>query len=245
MLLEQLKHLGFTKNESNVYLALFRVGKMKAGQIMKETSLPRSVVYLALQELLGRELISKIEKNGVAVFSANDPMNLVYETRMRATTAEEVAKELKEYKGVANREATLYEGDDVIEKVAEKNLDASAGETIYFMGSSKFGIQANLGRFWKKYHKLRAQKKIKCKILYDRETNDLILKDRNKSPLCEARYLPFGAENPMWFNICGDVVSIVVPGENPPIAFAIRSKETAKSLVNYFEYLWEQSKDVL
>lgn len=245
MLIEELKQLGFTKNESNVYLSLFRIGKMKASQIMRETSLPRSVVYLALEELMSRELISKIEKNGVSIFIANDPMNLVYESRLKATKAEEVARELKDYKGVANREATLYEGDDVIEKVTLKNLDAKQGETIYFMGSSKFGIQANLGRYWKKYHKTRYQNKIKCKILYDRDTNDLILKDRNKSPLCEARYLPFGAENPMWFNICEDVISIVVPGETPPIAFTIRSKDTAKALVNYFEYIWERSKDVL
>jgi hypothetical protein len=34
---------------------------------------------------------------------------------------------------------------------------------------------------------------------------------------------------------------MIVPAENPPIAFVIKSKLTAEAVVQYFNYLWNQA----
>ncbi len=237
---EKLHLLGFSKNLSTTYMCLLRLGESKASTIIKETGLQRSVVYTGLEELLTRGLITETTLRGIALFKINDPDALVYEAEQKKILAEKISEELKKQQGVKNREALIYEGEDIIQRVTEKSLQSQPGSTIYFLGPSKFGIQANLERYWKKYHTQRIEKEINCKILYDSETDPEIVESRNKMELCEAKFLPPQLEVPMWFNIFEDTVGMIIPSEDPPLAFIIKSKKTADALRNYFEYLWQQ-----
>ncbi len=243
MIEENLKKLGFSQNEIKIYLTLIRLGKCKAGDLIKETSLQRSVVYNGLEKLYERGLVGKSFSNGVAVYLSNDPESLVNEAEQKIFLAKKVAEELKEKQQVRDREVVVYEGEDIIKRVADKNLNAKAGSTIYFLGPSKFGVQTNLERYWQHYHKKRAEKGINCKILYEQGTDPKIVENRNTLPLCEARYLPINSEMPISFIIGDDMVGMIVPTEHPPLAFLIKSIKTADGLKKYFEYLWEQGKN--
>lgn len=244
MIEENLKKLGFTQNEVKIYLTLLRLGKLKAGELIKEAGLQRSVVYNGLDELFKRGLVSKSVTKGVAVYASNDPEALVHEAEQKAFLAKKISRELKQKQRMKDREVVVYEGEDIVKRVADKSLDSRAGSTIYFLGPSKFGIQANLEKYWQQYHKKRFEKEVNCQILYDKSTDPRIVKNRNALPLCEARYLPIEMEMPMSFIISEYMVGIVVPSENPPLAFLIRSLKTAEALKNYFEYLWGQSTPV-
>ncbi len=242
MLEDNLKKLGFTSNETKIYLALLRLGKIKAGEIIKETGLQRSVVYSGLDEFMKRELISRSVSKGVALYTISDMDALVHEAENRKLLAEYVAEELKNKQGAKSREVLVYEGVDIIKRISDKNLDSKSGSTMYFLGPSKFGIQSNLEKYWSHYHKKRVEKDIYCKILYDKTTDPEIVSSRNTLPLCEAKYLPFETEMPMWFSICDDSVGMIVPSEEPPLAFLIKSQKTAEALKRYFDYLWRQGK---
>ena len=122
--------------------------------------------------------------------------------------------------------------------MSEKSLNTEPNDTVYFLGPSKFGIQANLEKYWKKYHKKRADLNIKCKLLYDKSTDPKIIENRNRQPLCEAKYLPLDTEMPMSLIINNKMTAIIVPSEHPPLAFLITSKKTSEALKKYFEYLW-------
>jgi hypothetical protein len=195
--------------------------------------------------LAERELVSKTVSKGVTLYKIVDPEALVHEAEQRAVLAKKVAENLKEKRQAGDREVLIYEGEDIIKRISDKNLDAEKGSTVYFLGPSKFGVQKNLEAYWKQYHKKRIEKGIHCKLLYDRSTDPEILKERNTLPFCEARYLPFGTEMAMWFNICGDSVSMIVPSEEPPLAFLLKSSKSADALKKYFDYLWEQSNNKL
>jgi len=240
MLGENLKKLGFTENEIKIYLCLLRLGKVRAGEVIKETSLQRSVVYNALKALTERELVSTSVSKGATLYATNDPEVLVSEAEQRTLLAKGTAEELKEKRHARDREILVYEGEDIIKRICDKNLDAKSGAEIYFLGPSKFGIQSTLEKYWQGYHKKRVAKGLRCKILYGRTTSPEIVANRNRMPLCEAKYLPLESEMPMWFNISEDSVGIVVPSENPPLAFLIKSAKTAEALKKYFDYLWEQ-----
>ena len=236
-----MKKLGLTKNEVKIYLALLRAGKLRAGEVITETGLQRSVVYGGLEELAARELIGKSVSKGVALYTLNDPEVLVDEAERRKLLAEKVADELKQKKQVREREVLVYEGEDIIKRICDKNLDAPSGSEVYFLGPSKSGIQSTLEKYWQNYHKVRVARGIHCKILYGHNTPPAIVENRHGMALCAAKYLPLSTEMPMWFNVCGDSVGIVVPSENPPLAFLIKSAKTAEALKKYFEYLWNQS----
>lgn len=243
MIEQNLKKIGFSNNEIKTYLVLIRVGKIKAGDIIKETGLQRSVVYNCLEGLLSRSLIGKSIQKGVAVYFSNSPEALVYEAEQQAFLAKKISEELKEKQHIKDREVIVYEGDAIVKRVADKILDIKEGSTVYFLGSSKFGVQTNLEKYWQHYHKDRLAKGINCKLLYDQSTDNKIVENRNSLPLCEAKYLPLNTEMPISFIINDDMVAMIVPSEHPPLAFLIKSSKTAEGLKKYFEYLWEQEGD--
>jgi len=238
----KLKKLGFSDNLASVYLALFEGEAFRAGELIKLTGLQRSVVYTSLDELVERGLTTKTFIRGVATYRANNPEALEAELDQQKIFVQSIVKNIKQKYVVAAREIAVYEGIEGIKRAAEKNLTALTDTTVYFLGPSKFGVQKELEQYWHSYHKERVKKKIRAKILYDRTTPEWVLSSRNSLSLCEARYLPFGTELPMWFNMCDDTLTIVVPAEEPPVVFCIKSHFTTKSLISYFEYLWNQSE---
>jgi sugar-specific transcriptional regulator TrmB len=242
MIEENLKRMGFSQNEVKVYLTLIRLGRAKAGEIIKETSLQRSVVYGDLEKLISRNLVSKSISKTVSMYTVNDPESFIVEAETQMLLAKRISNELKERQVVQDREVVVYEGKDIIRKVADKSLDTSPGSTIYFLGPSKFGIQTNLEKYWQNYHKKRIANGILCKLLYDQSTDPYIVENRNSLSLCEAQYLPLHTEMPISFIINDKMVGILVPSESPPLAFLIKSAKTADALKKYFEYLWNQNK---
>lgn len=93
-LTNQLQKLGFTPNESLTYLALFEIGTAKAGQIIRETGLHRNLVYVALQELVERKLVSVSKLRGIAVYTALSANRLLTDVQEKERLAKEVIEEL-------------------------------------------------------------------------------------------------------------------------------------------------------
>lgn len=241
MLNDELKKLGFSRNLSLVYLKLIELGKVKAGELINQTRLQRSVVYSALDELLDRELISKVVNKGVAMFSANDSQYLIEENKKRVQLSQEIAQKIKQGQEQAVREVVVSEGLEAIMRATDRSLLAPSGETMYVLGASKLNVQPALADHWIKYHKKRIQRGIKFMGLYDHTVEQKFIDYRNQIELSAAKYLPLGLEMPIWFNICLDVVSIMVPGEDPPLVFTIRSKPTAEAIKKYFYYFWKMN----
>jgi sugar-specific transcriptional regulator TrmB len=241
MLEEQLEKLGLHKNESKIYLALFELGKTKAGKLIDHTKLHRNLVYTALEELTERGLVTKIVRGAVAEFSANDPEHLIDELEDKKTLARKVAAEIKMKISEAPREVTIHEGNQSIVDVALRNLNAPAGETYYVLGASE-KTNEPFGN-WDRVHKKRIKNGIQFRGLYDHTVTKNVLAQRNSLPMAEARYFPFDIEMPVWFNICKDKLAIMVTGEDP-LVFDIRSRPVADAMKKYFEYFWNQQVSV-
>ncbi len=240
MIIDKLKKLGFTPTVAGVYYNLVLKGKSKAGELITDTRLHRSAVYAALSQLVERDLISVTRLRGVKYYRANDPNHLVVEADQNKKIAASVVEDLKLRQEVPAREVAIYEGIEGIKHASDKCLQAPAGETIYFLGPSKFGPQGDLEGYWTKFHKTRNKRGLYSKILYDQATDQSIVDWRNNLPQSEAKYLPFGAQMPIWFIICGDTLTIIVPGEEPLLTFNIKSRSAANGMKKYFDYFWNQ-----
>ncbi len=77
MFLEELCQIGFTKNESKVYLELLKLGTQAVSIIAKKSGLNRTTTYSILRSLEKKGVISSYVQNSIKVFSANDPNSLV------------------------------------------------------------------------------------------------------------------------------------------------------------------------
>ncbi len=238
MVNKDLEKLGFTKNEVKIYLSLFDLGKVRAGEIIDYTKLHRNIVYTVLDELVRRELASKTLSKGIAEFVANNPDRLIEEVDTKKSIAEKLAESLKIKQEEKPREVAVYEGVEGIKHVRDKTLNLKKENTVHVMGASKLSTMPELEKYWKAYHKKRDLRGQEAKFLFFRgaaNSSDW----RKNLPNTEVRDLPFNAEMPIWFEFYDDQLGIGLPSENP-LLFIIKSKEAVEGFKPFFEYFWNQ-----
>ena len=86
---EQLQYVGLTSNQATIYLALFKLGDAKAGELIKKTGFHRNLVYGALEELAEKKLISVSKKKGVFIYKVLSPNRLLAEAQEKERVASE------------------------------------------------------------------------------------------------------------------------------------------------------------
>ena len=80
-----------TNNEIKVYLLLLGMGTVPAGEIIKKSELHRTCVYVVLERLLEKGLISYVVTSNVKYFEAVDPHQFL-------SYIDQKTDELKDYK---------------------------------------------------------------------------------------------------------------------------------------------------
>ncbi|MBW3019302.1 hypothetical protein KY329_03915, partial [Candidatus Woesearchaeota archaeon] len=138
-------------------------------------------------------------------------------------------------------EANIYEGFKGLMTAYEnryQKLKKGDEVVLYGLPAEQPGFHH---AFWKKNHQKLAKLGIKCRMLYQPDVTDAILKNRNSYKGCEARRTPFNADTPSWVMIYKDVTLIAIPQGELPFAFEITRQEVADSFKKYFEWLWGKS----
>ena len=72
-----LKELSFDEKETEVYLALLKIGETTATKISNETKIERTLVYYITEKLINKGLVSFKIKNNVKYYSASHPEKLL------------------------------------------------------------------------------------------------------------------------------------------------------------------------
>ena len=133
-----LKHSGLTKNESKIYLALIRLGSVKAGQVSKETEFNRTTTYECLKSLGSKGLVSYVIIGKIKYFQASNPKNLEMYMQDKLDDIKSILPELeKQYKSTKLKEnIRLFKGNkgvksvlnDIIENAKENYIFGSEGQ---------------------------------------------------------------------------------------------------------------------
>jgi len=114
------------------------------------------------------------------------------------------------------------------------------------VGSSGDRWFETMGDYYETYEKERIDKEISWRmIMYNESPRDKDLRLRHPD-LNVYRLIPKNMENPANYYVIDDVVVIQIfgkPGEEPAI-IEIKNKNVAKSYMNYFNLLWEQSTSI-
>ena len=240
MLEHQLEKLGFAKNEIAVYLALFELGKARAGEVIQHTKLHRNLVYQSLEKLIEKELVSKVMSKGIAVFEANSPESILYMIDEKRSMAEDVVSVLKQRQEEIPRDIKVYDGVEGIKRVRNRVLQkAIAGDEFHVIGASQYGSSSEIEQYIKRFNKELINKGVNLKILFDQSKGDELASTRGLQRNVQAKLLPFGVDIPMWVAFFRDTLDISV-GKDEMATFSIRSKEAVDAFKKYFEYFWNQ-----
>jgi len=236
MQLSTLKALGLSEGEAKVYLALVRLGSAFAGELTNKANINRTNVYDALERLIAKGLVSFIISDGKKQFSATSPNRL---KEILAEKQELLDSELSSLQNEFNssrskEEATIFRGKKGMKSAFEDILRENT--TIFAYGAqSLFGDLFPI--YQKQWNARRVSNKTRLNIIYN-----ATVRQRKKTSLglINIKYLPKEYLFPSTTMVCGDLTLIIA--WEPMFVFYIRSKEVAKSNMNFFNILWKVAK---
>jgi HTH-type transcriptional regulator, sugar sensing transcriptional regulator len=246
---ELLEKIGLTRSEINVYLALLELGSSTTGPIVDRSKATSSKIYEILDRLMQKGLVSYVIKSGTKHFEAADPkriLDYMREKKEQLKKQEEDLKqlipelELKKKLSELKSEATIYKGIRGLETAFYDALSLlKPGEEVL-----SFGIPSRtktIDRFFVRWGKDRAKKKIKSRLLFDESARGEQQTIPENAPLAKIKFQPKGLNTPAAINIFGSR-TIIFPSESEkePLLIVIDSKDIADSFKTQFENMWTQ-----
>jgi len=237
---ESLEHLGLSKNESKVYLALLDLGPSSVGKIASEAKIHRTNAYDAIERLLEKGLVSYFtEGKDTKVFEATSPENLMNIINDKKALLEKILPTLNIKKELTEKksQAYIYEGITSFTRILEHFL--SYDEPILAYGIPKKAPDM-MKHFIPGFHNRRIPKKIPMLHIYNHNAEERI-KFLNSLPYTQAKFLPQKFDSEVSTNICGDEVVLVIWAD-PIITIQIRNPAVAESYKKYFDVLWKAAK---
>jgi len=242
-LFNDLQMLGLSPNQSQVYLVLVRLGAAKAGEIIKRTGMHRNLVYLALQELVEKKLISTSKSKKISVYKPLAPVRLLAEPQEKERIAKHVMEELAllSKRATSGQEIVVYEGVDEFRRY-EQHLYASLkqGNTLRYLGISPQWHEIMGPSLEQELIGLQLGKNIKLKALANAVTHEQKEYVRRTRGLSEVRANPLVSSDTSGVAILEDRISIRSFVE-PFFVVEILHEALAKNYQNYFDFLWKKS----
>lgn len=247
--MEELKKIGLTDNEINVYMYLIEHGKSVASKIAKYLEINRSLTYQVLESLIEKGLVSYSIVDKLKYFRAADPSKLTDFIQHRKEQLEqqelEVMKLIPELKvkyqeKQAEPEFEIYEGMDGFKTVLEDILRSlKSGEEYHVIGWR--GIFQSKAKHWSTHwNNRRAKLGIKRKLV----TNEKFIPTAKQLPLTEIKYLRKEHDIPLTTIIYADKVATRMWVVDKPYVILIKSKDAYDSFKKYFDLIWKIAKPV-
>ncbi|MFH1252989.1 MAG: helix-turn-helix domain-containing protein [Candidatus Uhrbacteria bacterium] len=247
MLSKQLEQLGLSKNEATVYLSLFGLERMRAGEIIKKTGLHRHLVYQALEELTKRHLVAKAQLEKVLVFQTTDPSHFLDAVLEQNTIAQNLVSTLKEREKITDQNIIIYENQKGVQTFSLRNAaNLQVGETICVMASGGNKFEQLLGKaVIKKYFQTIENNGGKIKILmYEgQKYSEELMSFVNSLRSVEIRYLSTSQTLSANVVITKNSVGITIL-ENPATVIEINNSHLVDAYLSYFDILWSQEIQV-
>ncbi|MFB6100187.1 MAG: TrmB family transcriptional regulator [Candidatus Nanohalobium sp.] len=241
---EVLEELDLTDSEKEIYLSLLKSGEGTATELAKRSGVQRRLAYDVTDSLADKGLISYVDKENRRVYKPLSPENLrqLVEDRKREIEEkqrklEEAMPQLEKYydSSTDERDVKVMEGKEGVKQLF--NDEVRVGETIYLLGSA-VESEEMLEYFLPTWTEKRQEKGVKIKGVFENQMRGQV---GEHEPI-ECRFLPEGYDSKVSITIYGEKVGIVFWIPNP-LVILIEDGKAAESFKNYFDLVWENSKD--
>ena len=244
-----LRKIGLTDGEIRVYKALIHLGKSSTGKIMKKSGISSSKVYLILEKLIQKGLVSFVIENNVKKFQVTNPQSILDYVDKKKDEFENIKKDFEKVVPQINailgtyeeESAQVYKGIRGI-RVAFSNLleELNKGEEYYFFGVSKEEMSnKQVLVFFQNLHAKRIAKGIHVKGIADTILRELYSKTPIFKKMFSIRY--YDLTLPTGIVIGKNRILILIWGiENT--CYELISKRAADRYREFFNKIWEKAK---
>lgn len=244
-----LKEAGLTNGEIKVYLALLELGSTTTGKIVEKSGVARSIIYQLLEKLMQKGLVSFITKARTKYYEAAQPEKIIEFIEIRKKNLEENKKKVEallpelllKQELTSHNEANFYQGFKGIITAHEKLYTKLVrGEEYYYFGIPSYQPK-HMHLYWQRDHERRVMKGLKCRLLFNADTEPTVIEQRNSYKDCKAKLMQPGIVTPAMIAIFKDTTVITLQ-DPTPLAVEIVNQEVADSFKSYFEMFWKMSK---
>ncbi len=241
-----LKEIGLTDAETGVYLALFELGASTTGPIVDKAQVASSKVYVLLEKLMQKGLVSFFVENGVKKYEAAPPQRIldyVDEKKKQLELQQTAVKKLipfleakrKEHK--EKTDAIVYKGMKGLETAFHdiyRELKNTGTVYNFVVGD----IDGRLNSFFTKEYKRRQEHSIKTKTIFS-EAGRIGYEQRDKRTF-DAKFVPGLSTSPATTTIYGNKVILRMGSAANLVALMINNKDLAEAFLQQFNALWNQ-----
>jgi sugar-specific transcriptional regulator TrmB len=244
--INSLIELGLDREEAEIYLYLTKVGSNKkentAFAVGKNLGIPRSSVYLYIERLVAKDLISPYKINNKKHFLAENPNRIEKNLDKKK---EILGSILEDIKSLAENQAydfstRVYRGQGSLEKVYDEIFDKkemTKYKNIYVLTNTLLSklLPKNLPSELDKIKKIN---NIYTKMILIPDRSDLGSYFQTDSHR-EVRALPEGSIFNGSMYIYGDKIALFSLEKEDPLAMIIESKTIVQMVKSFFLCTWE------
>ncbi len=245
--LELLKEIGLTEGEIKVYLALFKLGSISTGPLIKESKVHASKVYPILDRLIDKGLVSFVKEGKKTIYTANPATTIIsYLDKLQNKIGQQkksaitLIEELTQLKNLskAESETTVFKGSKGLKNAYNIAIsELKKGEDCYAMFLPK--VADNLLPFFKKFITDVSKKKANHYLLYNENSPEIDL--IKHLPNIHTKINPSqGYHSPAEMCVYGEYTIISTSGGKEYLTILIKDKVIANSFKNQFKVIWNQ-----
>ncbi|MEZ4104455.1 MAG: helix-turn-helix domain-containing protein [Candidatus Paceibacterota bacterium] len=250
-----LQNLGISPEENKLYINMLSSGSVTAGDLAKQTGLPRPSVYTMLARLITKGLVTESRKDGKKFFVPIHPdkiVNLFEEKKKELELSEnEFKKSLTDIRSLlsdyyVSPKLEVFDTKESLERVLKdmllyKNIETEALWPIQTM------VDTLSPRFFDLHNRERIKRNISVRAIWPE--NQVI--NFKKHPYLgsgedfnrEIRIAPGNIDFSMGYWIYGKKIAFL-SSRQESFGFIIESAELAKTLRSQFDIVWKQSRAV-
>jgi len=193
---------------------------------------------MTLNKLVKKGFVSFIKEGQRNHYQATDPKHISDYIDEKKKQFEQILPQLiiKQQMAKEKSEVTTFKGIKGIRGLLHELLE-SGGTEHHTFGSSKESLMMG-DSFWMRYHKKRASKGIKAKLLFNESLRKWC--DVNLYPQADYKFTKTGFEPLTETIIRNDKIGIILWTEDP-IGILIHNKIAAQSYDKFWEIMWNST----
>lgn len=251
---EELRAIGLTEGEIDVYLTLLKLGPSTNSPIARHAGLQSSTVYYCLNSLIEKGFVSYIQRGGRRYFIPTDPQNILTliddKTRQIAEQRkriEQILPQLKaSYQELKEKTvAEVYEGWRGFQLLFSQIRDTLKRGDSYeaFVIEQTFGEPKEIRLTFLKHNKMLKAKGIKLQLLAHEQMRPIFEKMYGKKFLTSYQEIRYTTEiTPVGITIYQNNVVTHIMEDGRPMSFRVHNPKLAETYRNYFYSVWQRAK---
>lgn len=240
---ESLVSLGLSTKESAVYIALLELGRSTASQISRRSGVNRVTVYVILDVLIQKGLVSISGKEPKQEYIVESPDALPSlfkrqqkEAKEREVRAKELTLELKSIQKIGDRpQVRFFEGVNGLKTVFEDTLSATSGKIIAFCAIED--QHAHIPNYFPEYYQRRKRKNIFMRAIFPKTAGGIERVKENQNEFRDSVFVP---ADKFRFHPAVNVYDnkTMIASFREKLGIIIESEEIADAMKKVFELAW-------